>query len=420
MHKLPAELLIHIFCSLVQKFRSWRQYPDLCYHRFILCAVCSRWRSIALSTHALWASMSIEDIPHDPDLYSKPLSALKLHLERSGPTTPLAIRFIRCPQSFLTQAWEILDPYFCHISSITIMPMHYEFPLMLPISQARGLKRLTYHAYASSNESSAPQFDFFVARESAPSLYYLDLRNVAWQTLGRIPLAQLRFLRLARPSTLPDEWGQVFEILRQCTSLVTLHAHLRGPPLIDAPPALIDLPHLERLTTCHADLPSRLRVPKLEFLHAMSRGAICNPNQPLLHLKALVIDQSDGDYGVRQWRLPESFTAVQQLHFRECGRLSVQYILSELIQPTTSGESYISMFTQLRTLGFSHKMVLGQSDMGLTPIVLDFLDSNPNIRIECIQEELFIDGLTLQQHENSSTAANVCGMHQLTWLPSAT
>ncbi|KAF8320929.1 hypothetical protein DL93DRAFT_2073734 [Clavulina sp. PMI_390] len=41
VHKLPVELLIHIFSYPVQDFRYWREYPNFHRYRLVLCAVCS-------------------------------------------------------------------------------------------------------------------------------------------------------------------------------------------------------------------------------------------------------------------------------------------------------------------------------------------------------------------------------------------
>ncbi|KAF8320932.1 hypothetical protein DL93DRAFT_2163886, partial [Clavulina sp. PMI_390] len=354
-HRLPAELLIKIFYYLIRDFRTWKQYPDLMSLRFTLGAVCSRWRSIALSMAALWASISIGGAHENVESYPASLDLFKLHLERSGSTALLVIRFFECPQALLEQLWAALDPHFSRIRSMNIITINNDFSHLLPIPRGLKLETLTYAKKARYVRRLEFEFDLLENALDAPSLRNLDVENISWKALSSIPLEQLRSLRLSLPTTLTAmpviHWRRVFEILHQCVSLIELHANLVGSVIEGIPAETIDLPNLERLTTYHPELPSHLRTPKLEVLYTLKGGAACDPQQPLPCLTMYVA--KEGLDNLEQWRMPDSFAAVQHLHFERCSRSVLMHIFRKLVQNNALDGVHLTSFPHLHTLSLS-------------------------------------------------------------------
>ncbi|KAF8320934.1 hypothetical protein DL93DRAFT_2163888 [Clavulina sp. PMI_390] len=293
VHRLPAELLVQTFSSLIADFSMWAQYPDLARHRSILCAVCSRWRTIALSTHMLWASISIERPSNGADSYSQPLSLFKLQLERSGDTVPLAIRFVKCLQPILMRIWAILGPHFHRIRSVIIITKENNIARLLPIPKALQLTGLACvdGDRAGTRQTLVTKDNLVRSLEDVPSLRSLNMENVAWTALRNIPLNQLTALKMIlpnsstrHPSTPEISWTDVSEVLLQCTSLVSLHVDVGVSTGETLPSGTIHLPQLQRLTTHNSTIPSILRTPNLESIHLLEGGVNCDPQQPLPHL----------------------------------------------------------------------------------------------------------------------------------------
>ncbi|KAF8320942.1 hypothetical protein DL93DRAFT_1751843 [Clavulina sp. PMI_390] len=406
VHQLPAELLIHIFSCLTQSFPSWKEYRVLDRHRFVLCVVCSRWRDITISTPALWASIYIGRVSDDQINPFPSLDVFKLCLERSGNIAPLAICLHECPQPFLGQTWAILYPHFHRIGDIMIVARSRDdlFKL-LPIPYAPALKSLTCHEIIQESSQGRLIFksDLVTDERGLPSLRSLDVENIPFRSLFKIPVGQLTALRLSVPTSLTTiaplsiEWNEVFDILRQCVSLVDLHANLVGSARDGFPTEIIDLPKLERLTIYHPHLASHLQTPRLECIHAFNGGVVCDPQQPLPCLRMYIAEV--GYHGLRGWCVPKSFATLEQLHFIECGRSAVRNVLARLAESASSGDDRMPLFPRLQTLRLSRLAVFPRSDVGLTAVIFKLLDAMPSLRIECVRGELFLYGLTHGQHE---------------------
>ncbi|KAF7368740.1 hypothetical protein MVEN_00198900 [Mycena venus] len=106
---LPAELLIHVFITFTEA-DSDSHDPTAVYHRapVVLSHVCSRWRSIALSTSQMWSRISVQSAAWN----ARPIVAF---LARSG-KTPLDIVFIS-PETITSQdEYRRADRLLTHLS----------------------------------------------------------------------------------------------------------------------------------------------------------------------------------------------------------------------------------------------------------------------------------------------------------------
>ncbi|KAF8320930.1 hypothetical protein DL93DRAFT_2163884 [Clavulina sp. PMI_390] len=272
---------------------------------------------------------------------------------------------------------------------------------LFPIPQAPQLQSLT--CVKKANYMELPKFRFSLLNHEVdtPSLRHLDVENISWKALSNIPLCQLTSLRLSLPTAwkiMPAiQWGEVFGILRQCISLVALHVELIDSRRERKPTEMVDLLTLERLTTYHPELPSHLRTPKLELLHVVQGGATCDPQQPLPHLKVYVVEQPYISF--QQWHMPESFSAVQHLHFERCARKTLICVFQTLVENNANDGTHLSSFPHLQTLSLSLLMNDKGGDFWLLSAVFDMLDASPNLRLECVWDDLFANGITDKQRE---------------------
>ncbi|KAF8320931.1 hypothetical protein DL93DRAFT_1751376 [Clavulina sp. PMI_390] len=397
VHRLPTELLAHIFLSLIEDFRSWEDYSDLHRHRSLLCVVCSRWRSIALSIPTLWATISIGGATAFEQENSETLDLLKLLLKRPRNNTLLSVRFMQCPQPLLEGLWATLNPHFSRVRKMTIIADRNVYSDLLPMPSAPQLRSLKYVDTMLYED----EFELVRHMNDAPLLCYLDVENISWKALSNIPLRQLTALRLSRPRTwrhIPViQWAEVFSILHQCVSLEFLHADLLGSGLELLPQEIIDLPTLRGLTISRPELTSHLRTPKLEFIHGLKLGAACDPQQSLPHLKLYVAE--DGDENLKRWRMPGSFATVERLHFKNCYRSILVHVFHMLVEKNSVDAVPLASLPHLRILTLSRLRGNRELARVIIPLVLKMLDFTPNLRVECVWDEFFPNGPTEEQQE---------------------
>ncbi|KAJ7604338.1 hypothetical protein FB45DRAFT_850887, partial [Roridomyces roridus] len=108
---LPAEVTSEIFMQFLPPFR---QRPSLVgpLSPSLLLRICRRWRDIALSTPALWSTMTLDIEFEDEKLHEHQLGLLHSWLQRSG-HCPLSIALVgsystRCTPSITALAKAIL------------------------------------------------------------------------------------------------------------------------------------------------------------------------------------------------------------------------------------------------------------------------------------------------------------------------
>ncbi|KAJ7230290.1 hypothetical protein GGX14DRAFT_692096 [Mycena pura] len=103
LRRIPPELLAEVFlCSLPPEYNDYiRGRYDVKESPWVLTHVCSRWRTVALSTSSLWSRIVIAYHPGDDSSSAYPLPLVKAHIQRSG-SQQLAVTFRGCE----TSDWE--------------------------------------------------------------------------------------------------------------------------------------------------------------------------------------------------------------------------------------------------------------------------------------------------------------------------
>ncbi|KAK1226655.1 hypothetical protein PQX77_010367 [Marasmius sp. AFHP31] len=103
VHRLPPEILAEIFkeCCFEASYASNR--PSFPPSSVVLSTVCGRWREVALSTAALWSSISINTSFWPPLKHEKLFRATQMLISRSK-RHPLTIRF----RSFFNHTTDVM------------------------------------------------------------------------------------------------------------------------------------------------------------------------------------------------------------------------------------------------------------------------------------------------------------------------
>ncbi|RDB27451.1 hypothetical protein Hypma_004088 [Hypsizygus marmoreus] len=228
IRRLPRDVLAEIFLSA----QNWRKHTVGDYPSsqiwflpksspLVLSHVCSKWRHVALSTHALWATIRSNYWYYDPSI---PTSGpdrdeyLRESLARTGMHYPLNVMFIG-PSMYMNSSslpLSSMRPYMHRIKVLGLAGMLGS----LPLGSFDTLEMLNLTNYAVDDAASISGTFF-------PSLRGVELEGGMHQfiTPPFIPLMQLTHLFLHADSIYLD---QFYDILSQSTALVQLHVVFRA------------------------------------------------------------------------------------------------------------------------------------------------------------------------------------------------
>ncbi|KAF7290233.1 hypothetical protein MIND_01336900 [Mycena indigotica] len=260
--ELPPELMARIFSACLPPTQDAFPHADTA--PMLLCRVCRRWRSIALSTPELWATFVAKD-------GKASVETLKLWSDRSG-SLPLTYvldsnvidtgKILLETATAYKQRWGTLILHLCDQS---FAPLNSISSCRLPLLRSLELKarwRREGHGMTAPDPRRLPTFDL----GGAPNLTELRLTSYPRNHLTGIPWHRLTVLKLEGRVVRRD-----MERLALCRALVdlTLSYPGSGPiiqPALNMVPELVHLPQLQSLTTDASEILTCLRLPRLRHL----------------------------------------------------------------------------------------------------------------------------------------------------------
>ncbi|KAI4525853.1 hypothetical protein K525DRAFT_190601 [Schizophyllum commune Loenen D] len=248
INELPTELLGTIFVHvcvdeplvLPIQFSGFEDHP---HPALVISWVCRDWRSIALSTHEIWAPrirlgldlQQIDQAENDEVIGGRSIAILLHYLENSA-ALPL-------PQVEIPSVWNLTNTLAAR-SPIRL--------LGLIVQEIARWKSCALHgvvAHILCQLPHVPNCDLLerlevttYARDHLDSDYFVRAPRLSSYTgpLAPLPWARLRDVEITEFST----WATISQVLASSSSLVNLRVHLRHDPSFSGV-ATLALPHLE-------------------------------------------------------------------------------------------------------------------------------------------------------------------------------
>ncbi|KAJ7581828.1 hypothetical protein C8J56DRAFT_958360 [Mycena floridula] len=296
---LPVELLSSIFVLATHSSLDNFEAP------LAFCAVNRHWKSIALSTPALWTNICATIGSNNVDSYlarskSYPLDILidgrDPRWDFSEPEIPSAYEYSTYVPPFQDMA-AVITTLLLHLRrwrSLVVLtdtwaPMHQALTLMNPalaMSGAPALESLTlmrcneYVSYSPEFQPPGMKFPAFLgfepstaAPELFPKLNLLSLRGVHldWNAFPRMKRGSLQTLDLSfhSPDVRPS-MREFWRILKECPELRKLVVHGSGPVISEAPEKeemqVVELLNLEELVLGYRSQEDGSNI--LQIIHA--------------------------------------------------------------------------------------------------------------------------------------------------------
>ncbi|KAJ7314378.1 hypothetical protein DFH08DRAFT_895315 [Mycena albidolilacea] len=276
LRRMPVEIISLIF-KFAAPFRSYvmnvKEGP------WTLSAVCSRWRTIALSQPNLWTDfvLNFVDDRDSPESAGRILPLIEAHLERSQ-KLPLTIKFFPHDEIECTEAeqalldllaahcdrWETVELYGSTLFYDTLIGSIYG---RLPI-----LRKLDIRVCSQFEEDDDQELDISDLFAACPALQEVVI-NVGPYSGDNPVIADLPCAQLLRYSA-SNHWPNHVRVLTSAVNLVDCVLRLiqfeQGP----APGSpIVLLPQLRRLSTSTADVLDYLETPVLQELYCCDHSS---------------------------------------------------------------------------------------------------------------------------------------------------
>jgi hypothetical protein len=266
---MPTELISLIFTFTQPPFATSDGLSSIQEGPWLLSAVCSRWRAIALSQPCLWATICLDFTYEDWQSPSFELlqSRLEAHLERSQ-QVPLHITFRAFWHEALCRERELRVLYLLALHCDRWETISFTGSAMLyyHLDSIRGnLSLLRAIDIRVRQEHCVPRGGSLTIFDSCPRLHEAFINPGRYGGDRRLAI-DLPFSQLHRYSG-SNSWANHAYVLRSNSSnLVDCVLHLIGSPALSESPIL--LPHLRRLSVSSTDLLELLDTPVLEELYS--------------------------------------------------------------------------------------------------------------------------------------------------------
>ncbi|KAJ6592312.1 hypothetical protein DFH09DRAFT_1358040 [Mycena vulgaris] len=254
LRRMPPELLSLVFAFARAADSEADPAPWTVSH------VCRRWRAIAVSQTALWASVVL-DI--DRDRTTTPFR-LENHLQRSG-KLPLKISLVARQDQYSERDAGLLDVIVSYCSRWQVVRISGRPLLYSNLARIRGqipiLRDLNVTLNLYDEDEDQPM-DIF---ELAPNLREATVNTRGW----RAATIMLPFPQLQRYFA-SSSWDSHLDALRSASNLVecALQVHDTQAP----PTTKIALPHLLRLSLSESNVLECLDTPNLQELYCSSHS----------------------------------------------------------------------------------------------------------------------------------------------------
>ncbi|KAJ6592319.1 hypothetical protein DFH09DRAFT_1415389 [Mycena vulgaris] len=255
LRRIPPELLSLVFAFARPADSDADPAPWTVSH------VSRRWRTIAVSQTALWASVVLD---MDKDRTTTPFR-LETHLQRSG-NMPLVISLVFRQDEYTERDAGLLDVVASYCARWETVRFVGRPLLYSKLARIRGqipiLRDLDVTLNLYDEDEDQP-VDIF---ELAPNLRKATVNAGGW----RAATIMLPFPQLQRYCA-GDIWGSHLDALRAASNLVECALQVYGLPL-PSPTSTIVLPHLLRLSLSTSNILECLDTPNLEELYCSSQS----------------------------------------------------------------------------------------------------------------------------------------------------
>ena len=240
INELPVELLLSIFLDCLTKSVFIRVPLDLNQPPWTLSRVCSKWRSVILSTPELWSYIQIQLVPTTSRSFQKHEEKVKNILARSG-SALLFLSLTSFYNVFNPDEIRALVPHLSRLRELDIVGVPGDFfsylPTSLPFLERVSVSRI--FGFGTSTFSL----------EEAPKLRVATFTTCSLSSLPfMFPLSQIATMTFPNLSLHPVD---VLRLLVQCKSLAECCLHINNP-VRPSNPAIVEqnrlnLPHTHTL-----------------------------------------------------------------------------------------------------------------------------------------------------------------------------
>ncbi|KAJ6499315.1 hypothetical protein C8R45DRAFT_864802 [Mycena sanguinolenta] len=235
VRRLPADIMSEIFTACIPANRN--AIMSAAEAPLLLCRVCQSWRSVALSTPRLWASLhivahgNVREAGPDSKL-QKVIKAIHSWLSRAG-VLPLSISLVRSWTSKEVDFRPFLETLISYSSRWKRIRFELEtsssfYPLVtLSPSDVPMLEIVSMDGFKTSDEETDDRMMSFLGSASLRTLFFRHMAS-SFFTFP-LPWNQLRHLSLEDEINPPQlTLAQALEMLRQCPNLETCFLTLTG------------------------------------------------------------------------------------------------------------------------------------------------------------------------------------------------
>ncbi|TDL19839.1 hypothetical protein BD410DRAFT_791728 [Rickenella mellea] len=291
IQKLAPELLSEIFLLCLPESELWSM-RNASQAPLLLGRVCSRWRTIAHSSAALWSHFSVGDFSCDMQKsdYAKDIEALQICMERSW-SHPISVTIILefqkkptdgCGAPLEKLLLAIISQSSRWRSVIAMIPWVYGDEIAAAFC-TKNVSKLEYFkllVWGSSPPNTGRMSRHRFTLTNAPRLTHLELSadiNIDFHGTSH----RIKLLEFHHGYNVKTDLGDLITCLIQCPHLTTLFYRLSQSSHTTEFPAILNLTHLRSLRLYFyigADpniLFDHILVPKLSVLeleHAMPSG----------------------------------------------------------------------------------------------------------------------------------------------------
>ncbi|KAJ7230268.1 hypothetical protein GGX14DRAFT_692091 [Mycena pura] len=253
LRRIPPEVLAEVFLwSLPPIYGDYNL--DVKQSPWVLTHVCSRWRTVALSTSSLWSRILITYSPGNDSSSAYPLPLVKAHIQRSG-SQQLAVTFRGRETPYWEPQVEVLQCLTQHCGRWVELDMRLTSRLLPLLTSLRDQVPCLRKIYLDWESQPAIQsIDCF---ETARSLVDFSV-DVPRYIPIHLPVPQLTRYSMNAP------WDVHQRLLSLASNLTEarISSHIDNQSSSDSP--IITLPFLRRLYVSDPEILDYITVPTLE------------------------------------------------------------------------------------------------------------------------------------------------------------
>ncbi|KAJ7631368.1 hypothetical protein DFH06DRAFT_1224340 [Mycena polygramma] len=273
LRRLPTEVICIIFTLALPPFAYSSNVMNVHEGPWVLSAVCSRWRTIALSQPCFWTHLSLDFTNSPPESPSLPalLPTLEAQLERSQ-QSPLHVTFRTFYEMDIEEREQrVLDLIMLHCDrwetiDFTVPWMLFTSPCFEDIRDELPLLSSLDISVQEFDDDLGSVFDVFQSCPRLEEVYF----NAGCYGEDHAIVADLPFSQLRRYSA-SNSWANHALVLHSASNLVDCVLRVI-PPAHSMTGRAIALPHLLRLSVSTNAFLDLLDAPVLQELYCCDQS----------------------------------------------------------------------------------------------------------------------------------------------------